>query len=135
MKPSSSMPVSNPLLPATVRQFQWLLFSLLAFGFLASLPSQATISLAAGPDSADHLFAGQPYIVAANDLLRAVRSDNGKSSDDESGDLPLSLWLPGDIFQTEPLLIRIVRSAVSSLHSLPVSTLPGAPRGPPVAVL
>ena len=140
MKPRS-MPASPSVLPASVRQLQLLLFSLLTCGFLLALPSLAATtahvfqSNAAGSDRAERLFASDPFLVTANDLLRTLRGDDSDRTDDDSGDQPVLSGTFGDTFQPVTLAIAVAVSNLACLPPLPVSTLPGAPRAPPVLPL
>jgi hypothetical protein len=128
------MPAPTRLMPDSVRQLQWLLFSLLVFGLLLSLPSEATATHAIERNHAERLFGSDPFVIASNDLLRAVRSENS-DTDDDSCDQPLLVWLSVDSFQPATSIASIYVSIDSILHPLPISTLPGAPRGPPVISL
>ena len=136
MKPFSSLPASTHALPASVRQLRLLLLGVLAFALFLSLPSLETSTPhAAESNRADHLLASEPFIVVANDLLRAVRSDSSDQPDDNARMQPVLLWLPAAIFQPAFAARAIFVSVLSSLHPLPVSSLPGAPRGPPALPL
>ena len=136
MKSSSRTPASTRSLSASVRQLRLLLSSLLAFGLYLSLPSlEAVTPHAADSDYADRLLTSKPFIVVTNDLLRAVRNDCSSQPDDDSGMPPILLWLPCAISDAALPEFALVLSTVTSLPPLPVSTLPGAPRGPPTLPL
>ena len=115
------------------QQLRLLLLSLLACGVMMSLPSlQAATSHAAQSPRAERQLASEPFVIIANDLLRAIRSDgNGDETDDDPGLQSGSLWLPSEIFLPALSVTPNFIPEVSRLRPLPVVTLPGAPRGPP----
>ena len=136
MKPARRISASTAILPTSVRQLRLLLLGLLAFGLFLSLPSaEATTAQAADGNRAERLLTSTPYIVASNDLLRQFRSTCNNLNDADSGPEPVLLGLPCDALPAAVPQTSLFLSAVSSLSPLPVSSLPGAPRGPPASPL
>jgi hypothetical protein len=132
MKPFSRLSAPNRNLPARFRELRLLLLSLFTFGLLLSLPSsEAVRPYRVESNRADHSPASTPFVVASHNLLRVVRSDFNDQLDAADGGQPVLLWLPSAIFEPAILAASLVLPVVHGLHPLPVSRLPGAPRGPP----